>query len=88
MSAVSKGEEFYLRFWHSTLTAPMGATATVVVLIDGDLVWKEEFPIPYPSGLDVFTLEVPRDYPEGAKIVYHVNNHGNNEYSLVEFSAR
>jgi len=88
LSSVSEGEEFYLRFWHSTLTAPMGATASIVVLIDGDVVWNQEFPIPYPSGLEVVKLEAVRDYPEGAQIVYHVDNHGNNEYSLVELSIQ
>ena len=86
LSSISAGEEFYVRFWHSTLTAPMGATAKVILLIDGDLIWNQEFPIPYPSGLDVVHIEATRDYPEGAQIVYHVDNHGNNEYSLVELS--
>lgn len=88
LSFISEGEEFYLRFWHSTLTAPMGATAHIVITIDGDVIWNNEFPIPYPSGLDVVTLLAPKDYPEGAQIVYHVDNHGNNEYALVELSIR
>ncbi|MBT6432603.1 MAG: hypothetical protein HOK97_22080 [Deltaproteobacteria bacterium] len=88
LSSIAEGEEFYLRFWHSTLTAPMGSKAHVVVTIDGDLIWDNEFPIPYPSGLDVVTLLAPKDYPEGAQILYHVDNHGNNEYSLVELSIR
>ena len=87
LSSVSEGEEFYIRFWHSTLTAPLGVTATVVVSIDGDLIWRQEFPIPFPSGLDVVRVEALRDYPEGAQIVYHVDNHGNNEYALVELSV-
>ena len=88
LSSISEGEEFYLRFWHATLTAPMGSNAHIVVTIDGDVIWDNEFPIPYPSGLDVVTLLAPKDYPEAAQIVYHVDNHGNNEYSLVELSIR
>ena len=61
LSSVSEGEEFYIRFWHSTLTAPLGVTATVVVSIDGDLIWRQEFPIPFPSGLDVVRVEALRD---------------------------
>jgi|MDSW01.1.fsa_nt_gb hypothetical protein len=88
LSFISEGEEFYLRFWHSTLTAPMGARTKVVIMIDGDLIWNQEFPIPYPSGLDVVKVEATRDYEEGAQIVYHVDNHGNNEYALVELSIQ
>lgn len=88
LSSISEGEEFYLRFWHATLTAPMGFSAHIVITIDGDVIWDNEFPIPYPSGLDVVTLLALRDYPEGAPIVYHVDNHGNNEYALVELSIR
>ncbi len=88
LSSIDEGEEFYIRFWHSTLTAPLGAKATVVLLIDGDLIWSEQFPIPFPSGLDVVRVEALRDYPEGAQIVYHVDNHGDNEYSLVELSIQ
>ena len=87
LSSVSEGEEFYIRFWRSTLTAPMGFDATVAILIDGDLIWSEQYPIPYPSGLEVVRVMATRDYPEGAQIVYHVDNHGNNEYALVELSV-
>ena len=86
LSSISAGEEFYIRFWHSTLNAPLGATANVVLTIDGDLIWNEQLPIPFPSGLDVVRVEATKDYPEGAPIVYHVDNHGDNEYSLVELS--
>ena len=87
LSSVSEGEEFYIRFWRSTLTAPMGFDATVAILIDGHVIWTEQYPIPYPSGLEVIRVEATRDYPEGAQIVYHVDNHGNNEYALVELSV-
>lgn len=87
LSAVYEGESYYLRYWNSSLSSPLGGLATIVVSIDGDLIWKEELPIPSSSGLTVYELPVPRDYPAGSNIIYHVDNHGENEYALIELSV-
>ena len=38
------------------------------------------------SGLDLTSTvwTAPRDYPRGTQLLFHVDNHGSNEYMLIE----
>ena len=81
------GELISLRFWNFRLSSPAGSVAHAVLQIDDTLVWEKEIPIPSPSGLTSIEWTVPRDFPQGVLIYFHVKNHGQNEYNLVEGTA-
>ena len=88
LDAVEQGQRFRLRFWHSELTAPLESVASVVVLVAGELIWGEQFPIPSDGEYIDVELAAQSDFEEGQDVWFHVDNHGANEYSLIELSAR
>jgi hypothetical protein len=46
-------------------------------------VWEGELPIPSPAAEIVEQWQAGADYPAGTPVLFHVNNHGNNEYTLI-----
>lgn len=81
------GAVFTVRLWAIDLSAPAPAVATIGVAIDGEPAWSREIPIPSATELIVDTWTSERPIPAGTSIVFHVDNHGANTYSLVELSA-
>ena len=82
---IQEGDTVKIRFWHSQLTAPFDYVAVANIVIDEEEIWREEFPIPLlESGISKSEWIATSDIPSGTPIYLHVNNHGNNEYSLVE----
>jgi len=88
LHAVDQGAELRLRFWHSELTAPSDSVANVLVLMDGELLWAEQFEIPSNGQYLDVRLTALRDLAAGVPVVFHVDNHGANEYSFIELSVR
>ena len=87
LTRLDQGESVSLRFWNFQLTRPAGSTAKVVVQLDNDVIWQTEIEIPSPSGLTTSSWIAPQRYPKGTPIYFHVKNHGQNEYNLVEVIA-
>lgn len=101
---IAAGDEFFIRFWHFTLTAPAGARAYLAIQIGDRVVWEARLPIPCRGGLvgvvengdcidtpgaaDVDPARFVADFdaPTGTPVYFHVQNHGDNNYSLVELS--
>ena len=82
---IQEGDTVKIRFWHSQLTAPFDYVAVANIVIDEEEIWREEFPIPLlESGISKSEWIATSDIPSGTPIYLHVNNHGNNEYSLIE----
>lgn len=84
---VPAGAEVLLRLWHFELSAAEPGEARLAVWIDGAEVWERRIPIPSDSGLVRASWTMPREAAEGAPIVFHVDNHGANTYTLLEISA-
>jgi hypothetical protein len=82
-SALRAGETLQVRVYHFPLTAPVDGSARLIVQIGETVVWERELPIPSPAAEITETWEVDQDYPAGAPVLFHVNNHGNNEYTLI-----
>ena len=88
LTDIQEGDTIKLRFWHSQLTAPFDYVAVANVVIDEKEVWREEFHIPVlESGISKSEWIALTYIPAGTPIYMHVNNHGKNEYSLVEISV-
>lgn len=79
------GDEIEIRMRHSALTAPVpNGSARMMFAIGDEVVMEYEVLIPsdfqFPSEVWVAT----KSYPEGTPVYYHVDNHGRNEYMLIE----
>jgi hypothetical protein len=81
------GETLVVRLWHFALTAPNPGEAHAVVDVDGLRVLDERVPIPSPGGLIKITLPIERPVAAGAPVHFHLHNHGENSWALVEISA-
>jgi len=97
LRAIRRGDQIEIRMRHAELTAPApDGFARVMFTIGDQLVvdhqhaipWEAEF---FPRTRDPVTGElVPeiwvadKDYPEGTRLLFHVDNHGKNEYMLIE----
>lgn len=87
LHALEQGDSLRLRFWHSELTAPSSSEANVALLIGEQLIWSEQFPIPMQGEYLDLQLSAPQDFAQGDAVWFHVDNHGANEYSLIELSS-
>ena len=72
---------------HEALFDVMPAIAHVAILMDGQLVFDEEIPIPSPSGLLTPTWQVPQGAAAGAPVVFHLHNHGVNTWNLLSVNT-
>jgi hypothetical protein len=57
-------------------------------VIGDEIALDYEVEIEPPPGTAPFfpttTWTAPKDYPEGTQLLFHVDNHGSNEYMLIE----
>jgi hypothetical protein len=86
---ITAGETVLIRMFHYTQTTFPAAEAHVTVSIDGVSLLDERVPIPSESGLlpRQPRIVVDRDVAAGAPVLFHVGNHGDNSWSLVELSV-
>jgi hypothetical protein len=85
--AIAAGELLKVRLWHFELTADEPAEAHAALVIDGITLLDERVPIPSAGGLIVRELRAERDVAAGARAYFHLHNHGENSWSLVEVSG-
>lgn len=81
---IRAGDEVAIRTFHFALTAPSGGEARVSLAIGDQLAFERRFLIPQPSGPANSIWVAPKDMPAGTRVLFHVDNHGSNEYLLVE----
>ncbi len=72
---------------HFNLYAPVPAEGHVAVVVDGDVVLDEVRQIPHPSDFIYLRWKASRPYPAGVPVVFHVHNHGVNEWQIVDISV-
>ena len=82
--AVRPGDPIYVRIWHFTLTAPAPAVAYLALQAGDDPLWSAQLPIPSATGLVIETTTATRAVAAGAPIYFHLQNHGNNSYNLID----
>jgi len=83
---IRAGDQVEIRMRHSVLTAPAPNGKVRMMFTIGD-----EVALDYEVDIDntppFFPKETwiaPRDYPAGTRLLFHVDNHGSNEYMLIE----
>ncbi len=81
---LKKGDILNLRIWHFELTGE--GPAHVKLRIGEWVFFEKEIQKPHKAQLIAESIVVPFDFDIGSQIYFHVDNHGANEYSLVELS--
>ncbi|HEU4533168.1 MAG TPA: hypothetical protein VFS00_03585 [Polyangiaceae bacterium] len=88
LRAVAAGDVVSVRAWWGVLDADAPARGELAVFLAGELVWQDSVAIPgRPDARDVSFVSA-RDYPAGVPIVFHVHNHGSNNWTMGEISVR
>jgi hypothetical protein len=86
---IRAGDEVEIRMRHSELTAPVPNGEARMVFTIGDQVALEHSAlIPSDYKFPTKFWIAPRDYPAGTQLLFHVDNHGSNEYMLLEVNLR
>lgn len=81
-----RGDSLQLRMFYFSQTVFPEAEATVIVAFDGEPVWSVQIPIPTSTGLEAPVVPIDRDLAAGTKVQFHVGNHGDNSWNLLEVS--
>ena len=79
------GDQVEIRMRHSALTAPVpNGEAHMMFTIGDEVALDYEVLIPADFQFPSVVWTAPKDYPEGTQLLFHVDNHGSNEYMLIE----
>lgn len=84
LRGIRVGDTIEIRTFHFALNAPAGGEARVSLAIGADMVFDERFLIPQGSGPRNRRWVADEDIAAGTTVLFHVSNHGDNEYLLVE----
>lgn len=83
---LAAGDELQARvFYFSQVTFPT-AEAEIAIAIDGDVVAQSTIEIPTSSGLFAPRVTLDRAVAAGALAHFHIGNHGDNSWNLIELS--
>ena len=86
--ALPQGASLELIVWHLDLDASLPGPGHAAISIDGDVLWEVTVDIPNKAQLYNTMVLTPRDYAMGATIVFHVHNHGTNEWNIQSLMLR
>jgi hypothetical protein len=82
---IRAGDEVEIRMRHSALTAPVpNGEARMMFTIGDEVALDYSVLIPSDFQFPSVVWTAPKDYPAGTQILFHVDNHGSNEYMLIE----
>jgi hypothetical protein len=85
---VCAGDQLQIRIWHFELTAPSPGEAHIAVMLGEHSLFDSRYPIPSDSGLDFPVVTAPSDIAKGSPAVFHVHNHGDNSFNILELSIK
>ena len=81
-----KGELLRVRLFHFQLSAPAPTEAHVALQI-GDVRWQQRVAIPSESAVITGEVAIDGDIETGTPVVFHLHNHGENSWNLIEVST-
>lgn len=84
LRSIRAGDQVEVRARHSALTAPNPGPARMTFVIGDEIALEYSTPIPSNFGFPSNTWTATKDYPAGTQLLWHVDNHGSNEYMLIE----
>lgn len=86
---VEAGDTLRARIWHFDLTPAIGGEdgrAEVAIFFDGDIAWETAVDIPADGQLLSPEWEATREYPRDTEVVFHLRNHGENQWNFIELA--
>jgi hypothetical protein len=84
---IKAGDGFVTRVFYFAQTSTSPAVANVVLRIGDDDVLAFDVPLPIARGdLEFAEITFDHDVPAGTTALFHVNNHGDNTWNLLEMS--
>lgn len=86
LSNIRAGDALTARIWHFALLADEPAEAHVSVRIGNQALLDQRIPIPSNGSLLLVTVEATQDMSAGTPIYFHLHNHGENSWAMVEVS--
>jgi len=84
LRAIRVGDQVEVRARHAELTAPVPAEARMLFVIGDEIALDYSALIPSDGFFPSATWTATKDYPAGTPLLWHVDNHGSNEYQLIE----
>lgn len=86
LRGIRAGDQVEIRTYHFTLTAPPGEKARLSFVVGDRLAFDEEITIDPRLGAQFLSTiwTASKDYPQGTPLLWHVDNHGTNEYLLIK----
>lgn len=81
---VAAGRTLTTQVAYFELTAPEPAMAHVALLVNGRTLWEREVAVPGPADVISVTAELAEDVAAGAPVVWHLHNHGRNNWRLAD----
>ena len=88
LADVPRGADLSVRIWHFKQSAWEGTFALAYRLgAKGPPEWSLKKEVPAESSLIEDTWPSSRDYVAGDDVYFHLSNHGENSWSLLELSA-
>ncbi len=84
------GDILQARIWHFSLTPPPGeesGMAHIAILFDGDIAWQSNVEIPADGQLLTPRWEASEDYPVGTEVIWHLHNHGDNQWNFIDLAV-
>ena len=87
LATVQQGETVHISIWHDVLISSEPGDGHAAIAIGGDVIWEATFEIPsYPNAYSPKVV-VDKAYPVGTPIVFHLHNHGSNNWRLLSVSV-
>jgi hypothetical protein len=79
-----EGTRIHTRIWYYSQSSFDGAVAQVRLRFDDDDVVSRDVTIPSESALISEDAVMPKEMPVGTPVSFHVGNHGDNSWNLLE----
>jgi hypothetical protein len=86
LGPVTEGAPLRITVSHYDLDAPAPAEAELALTLGGCSAWSKAVPIPGPAAVYVEPFNSPCALPSGGELLFHLNNHGQNNWQLQELA--
>ena len=89
LTELAVGDTLLVWIWHYAMDHEGGDfTARLALGESAQTVWETTLPVPAQSGLIYEELTVAEPWPAGSTLWFHLSNHGDNTWSVVEFEVQ
>ena len=87
LTGINAGDTVELSLWHDALVASEPGVAHVALALGEDVIWEIEPNIPSTPHAYRPRIQIIGSYATGTPIVFHLHNHGSNNWRLLTVSV-